>query len=277
MPKTIENQTTDAEIEMLEALPRPVVAFAHDYLAGEVIPPHRHGRAQLLFAASGVMRVRTGHGLWVVPPNRAVWIPAGTEHEIDCVGAVRMRTLFIWPKAAPRLGSICQVVDVPPLLRELILRAIELPRLYDEDGADGRLMRVTLDQIEALEVAPLHLPMSAHARLAPILDALLRHPEDRRGLDAWGRVVGASGRTLARLFPAETGMTFGAWRQQARLLAALTRLAAKEPVTAVAFDLGYESMSAFIAMFRRATGTTPARYFQSGSPGVRSGRAAGRA
>lgn len=96
-----------------------------------------------------------------------------------------MRTLFIWPEAAPRLGSICQVVDVPPLLRELILRAIELPRLYGEDGADGRLMRVTLDQIEALEVAPLHLPMSTHARLAPVLDALLRHPEDRRGLDDW--------------------------------------------------------------------------------------------
>jgi AraC-like DNA-binding protein len=122
-------------------------------------------------------------------------------------------------------------------------------------------MQVILDQIDALAVAPLHLPMSSHARLAPILEWLLAHPEDDNGLEDWGRRVGASARTLARLFERETGMSFRAWRQQARLLAALTRLAADEPVTSVAFDLGYDSLSAFIAMFRRATGTTPGRYF----------------
>lgn len=261
MPITVAKRTTEIEIEALEALPRPVAAFAHDYAPGESIPPHRHLRAQLLFAASGIMRVRTERGIWVVPPNRAVWVPAGTEHQINCSGLVRMRTLFVRQDAAPRLGDRCQVVDVPPLLRELILAAVDLPALYDEDGPDGRLMRVVLDRIDALEVAPLHLPMSAHPRLAPILDGLLRHPEDDRGLEDWGHHVGASGRTLARLFQGETGMTFRAWRQQARLLAALTRLAANAPVTSVAFDLGYDSLSAFIAMFRKATGTTPGRYF----------------
>jgi AraC-like DNA-binding protein len=151
---------------------------------------------------------------------------------------------------------------VPPLLRELILRAVDLPALYDEDGPAGRLMQVILDQIDTLEIAALHLPTSAHPRLSPILDALLRYPEDDRALDAWGRQAGASGRTLARLFQRETGMSFRAWRQQARLLAALARLAADEPVTTVALDLGYDSLSAFIAMFRKATGTTPGRYFR---------------
>jgi len=262
MPKTVAKRTTEIEIEALEALPRPVAAFAHDYAPGELIPPHHHQRGQLLFAAAGVMRVQTDRGVWVVPPNRAVWIPAGTEHQIVCSGTVRMRTLFIRPDAAPQAESTCHVVDVPPLLRELILRAVDLPALYDEDGPDGRLMQVILDQVDALAVAPLHLPMSSHPRLAPILDHLLFHPEDDRGLDDWGRHLGASGRTLARLFLRETGMSFRAWRQQARLLAALTRLAADEPVTSVAFDLGYDSLSAFIAMFRRATGTTPGRYFE---------------
>lgn len=265
MPKAVAKRTTEVDIEALEALPRPVAAFAHDYPPGELIPPHRHDRAQLLFAASGVMRVRTGQGFWVVPPNRAVWVPGGTEHQIDCAGRVHMRSLFIQPGAVPSMPGTCRVVDVLPLLRELILAAVELPALYDERGPEGRLMQVILDRLEALEVAPLHLPMSAHLRLAPILDRLLRHPEDRRGLDDWGAAVGASGRTLARLFVAETGMTFGAWRQQARLLAALTRLAANEPVTSVAFDLGYDSLSAFIAMFRKATGTTPGRYFAARS------------
>ncbi len=261
MPDTIEKRPTEIEVEALEALPRPVAAFAHDYAPGELIPPHRHRRAQLLFAAAGVMRVQTDHGLWVVPPNRAVWLPAGIEHRIACDGTVRMRTLYIRPEAATRLGDACQVVDVPPLLRALIVRAVDLPALYDEDGPDGRLMRVILDQIAALEVAPLHLPMPVHPRLAPILEVLLRHPEDDRGLETWGRQVGASGRTLTRLFQRETGMSFRAWRQQARLLAALTRLAAGKPVTSVALDLGYDSLSAFIAMFRKATGTTPGRYF----------------
>lgn len=261
MPTTIANRTGDGAVHALEALPRPVVAFANDYPAGHVIDRHRHRRAQLLYAASGVMRVATDQGIWVVPPQRAVWLPAGVRHEIGCAGRLAMRTLYFDPAAVPTLPQGCRVVDVPPLLRELILKAVTLPPLYEPDGPDGRLMQVILDQIQLLEQAPLHLPMSAHPRLRPILDAMLARPEDDTGLDAWGRRLGASGRTLARLFLAETGMTFRAWRQQSRLLAALTRLAAGEAVTTVALDLGYDSVSAFIAMFRRATGTTPSRYF----------------
>lgn len=271
MPKTIEIRTRKPEVDLLETLPRPVVAMAHDYPAGGIIPGHRHRRAQLLFAAAGVMRVRTAEGVWVVPPQRAVWIPTGVEHEIGYAGTLRMRTLYIDPAAAPGLPDRCQVVDMPPLLRELVLKAIALPALYDEAGAEGRLMQVILDQVETLEIAPLHLPLPRHPRLAPILDALLLHPEDSRDLDTWGRQLGSSGRTLARLFQRETGMSFRTWRQQARLLAALSGLAAGEPVSTVALDLGYDSLSAFIAMFRRATGTTPGRYFARprAQPGAR--------
>ena len=242
---------------------RPVVAMATDYPAGDHIPTHRHTWAQLVYASEGVMTVSAEAGRWVVPPHRAVWMPAGLEHAITMHGPVRMRTLYVVPDAAPDLPAACRVVSVSPLLQALILRAMEIRRDYDEKGPDGRIMRVILDELRALPVAPLHLPRPADRRLTRVTEALLDDPADQRTLEAWARVAGASPRTLARLFVHETGLSFGAWRQRARLLRALVALAQDTPVTAVAFDLGYDSPSAFIAAFKRNFGTTPGRYFRT--------------
>jgi AraC-like DNA-binding protein len=242
-------------------LPRPVGAMAKDFADGHFIPPHAHKRSQVIYASSGVMRVQTPQGAWVVPPHRAVWVPAGVVHDVRMAGAVAMRTLYIAPEAVRTLPDECCVVAVTPLLRELILRAVELPLLYDEHGAEGRLMALILDELRALPVLPLSLPMPADPRLLRICKAILDEPSDTRTLGAWGRQVGASGRTLARGFVRETGMTFGRWRQQARLLEALTRLAQDQSVTTIALDLGYDSPSAFTSMFRRALGRTPSAYF----------------
>jgi AraC-like DNA-binding protein len=138
-----------------------------------------------------------------------------------------------------------------------------VPPHYDEAGPDARIMQVILDEIRALPSAPLHLPRARDARLLRVTEALRADPADPRSLAAWGRAAGASPRTLARLFLAETGLGFRAWRQRARLLHALVALAAGEPVTRVAFEAGYDSPSAFIAAFKRAFGTTPARYFRN--------------
>ncbi len=154
------------------------------------------------------------------------------------------------------------MVTVSILLRALILRAMNIPPLYDEAGPDGRILRVILDELRALPSAPLHLPRARDRRLARVTEALLADPADARGLDAWARAAGASPRTLARLFAKETGLTFRAWRQRARLLHALVELAARKPVTSVAFEAGYDSPSAFIAAFKREFGPTPARYFR---------------
>ncbi|MCB2101803.1 MAG: helix-turn-helix transcriptional regulator, partial [Rhodobacterales bacterium] len=230
---------------------------------------HHHRRAQLIYASQGVMRVRTRQGLWVVPPQRAVWMPPLTAHQVQVASRrTAMRHLYIEPDAAAHLPDGCCVVRVSPLLRELILRAAALPPLYDPDGPDGRLVAVILDQIEGLPVAPLHLPDVADFRLRPIADALAADPADPRTLADFAIGCGASARTLARLFRRDTGLTFGQWRQQARLLAALTLLAEGRPVTTVALDLGYDSQSAFIAMFRRAFGVTPGRYFAQGEDQV---------
>ena len=244
-----------------QEVPRPIAAMAKDFANGSRVPPHRHRRAQLVFAAQGVMVVSTQQGSWVVPPNRAVWMPAETEHSIRSWGSVAMRTLYIRGDAAASLPVRCCVIAVSALLRALILRAVELPLLYDETGPDGRIMARILDEISALPALPLHLPWPVDVRLAKLCAAIQNDPASERGLAEWARLVGASGRTLARLFRRETGMSFGAWRQQARLLEALGRLATGQPVTTVALDLGYQSPSAFTSMFRRALGCAPTRYF----------------
>ena len=252
-------RVTDA---FLDAVGRPIVALAGDYPAGHAITAHRHARAQLVYASSGVMLVTAGAGTWLVPPQRALWLPAGLEHEIRMRGAVRMRTLYVDSDRVDGLPRDCGVVTVSPLLRELILRATEAPDDYDEAGPDGRLMAVILDQLRELPAEPLHLPQPRDRRLLRVTEALRQAPQDPRPLAAWAEVAGASPRTLARLFLSETGMSFRAWRQQARLLQALVCLAEGQAVTELALDLGYDSPSAFIAAFKRAYGVTPARYFR---------------
>ena len=239
-----------------------VLARPRDCPPDHVIDWHAHERAQLLYAASGVMRVTTDAGVWVVPPQRAVWIPPHVEHHVQALGTpLSLRSLYIHADVLAGLPTECCVVTVSPLLRELIVVAINMTDTPSPGGPEDRFYQVILDQIEAVQVAPLHLPMPGDKRLKPIIDALTRNPADSRTLHDWTRETGASERTLARLFQSETGLTFGHWRQQVRLLGALTRLAHGDSVTEVALDLGYNSQSAFIAMFRRALGKTPGRYF----------------
>lgn len=260
------NSANRQYIEELQKTPRSIVAWSEDYPNGHVISMHQHDRAQLLYASMGVMTVETSHGLWVVPPLRAVWIPALTDHQITCSGKVLMRTLYVKPEALTQPLHNCCVVSVSPLLRELILYAVEMPRLYDTAGADGRIEHVIIDCIERLTVAPLELATPESERLQRILTSLTKDPSEQRTLSEWANLVGMTSRTLARHIQAETNLTFGQWRQQIRLLEALRRLGRKEAVTAVAIDLGYDSPSAFIAMFKKALGSTPGKYFKEVSP-----------
>lgn len=240
---------------------RPVSALGNDYADGHVIAWHSHRRAQLVYAATGVITAQTADGTWVVPPHRAVWVPAGVDHRHRCHGPVEMRSIFFETGVQPEMGPQCAVLSVPPLLRELILHIVDLPLLYDEGGPDGRTVAVLLDQIERLDATPLHLPSPSDPRARRVAEALISDPADARSLKDWARVSGASERTLARLFQRGTGMSFGTWRQQARLLAAMPLLAQGRSVSETADELGYATPSAFIAMFRRSLGTSPGAYY----------------
>lgn len=240
--------------------PRPFAGMAKDFPDDFWIAPHSHPRAQLTWAVSGVMTVTAARGSWVVPPNRALWIPARTRHAIRMSGAVAMRAIYVDPGVAGAAGADCKVIPVSPLLRALMLELVAAPLDYDEGGRIGHASAMLLDEIRTAVPLPLHIPMPVDRRLLRVCEALLREPGRRDSLDQWALWAGASSRTLARLFERETGSHFVHWRQQVRLAAALARLAQKEDIAAVARALGYDSASAFSAMFRRTLGRTPREY-----------------
>jgi AraC-like DNA-binding protein len=238
---------------------------------------------KLIYATRGVMTVRTDQGAWVVPSHRAAWIPAGVDYGVELSGVVALRVLYFRLRRAPFGGSSrgpaavlratasaasCWVVNVTPLLRELILRAIQLGALDSSIPEQRRLTGVILDEVKTLIAVPLQLPMPRDARasrfaaLASAETGGAGRDEGRR-IESMLRKCGASRRTMERLFRAETSMSLGQWLRRRKLLDALRRLAAGESVNAIAFELGYNSSSAFIAMFRRELGQTPKRYFES--------------
>jgi AraC-like DNA-binding protein/mannose-6-phosphate isomerase-like protein (cupin superfamily) len=242
---------------------QPVVTVSSDSPGNLRFPMHRHFRAQLVYASAGVMTVTTAAGTWVVPPQQAVWVPAQVDHEVSSSGPLSMRSLYVHPDATGGLPGQCRVMAVAPLLRELIVKVSELAEQRQLPDSYARLVSVVLDELRELKAAPLHLPLPRDARLRAITESLMAAPGDNRDLAQWGRRAGASARTLARLFRRETGMTFAGWRRRLRLLAAVSRLGGGESVTTVAYDLGYHSPSAFVAMFRRSLGTSPGRYLKN--------------
>lgn len=239
----------------------PISGRATDYPAGWSIEPHAHAKHQLIYAVRGVMVVQAEAGRWVVPPTRAIWMATGMTHEIRCIGEVHMRSLLVAPDAAPGLPAGTQAVGISPLLRELIRAAMQVRQPYAPGTRDGRVMRLILDEVRVLPVLPLHLQMPSDARLRRICEPLLLRPDDTSTMADWARRLTVDVKTIQRLFMKETGMTFGQWRQQARLLRALELLARGGKVIDVALALGYESPSAFATMFRKQFGQAPSQFF----------------
>jgi AraC-like DNA-binding protein/quercetin dioxygenase-like cupin family protein len=244
-----------------------IATLMHDYPAGHVIPLHFHDRDQVVYASRGVMTVRTSSGTWVVPTHRAVWIPAAVPHAITMSGMVAMRTLYIKPRLARALPRECCVINVSSLLKELILHACNCAALKKSIRWQRHLIEVIVDQLEAIQMIPLQLPNLSDPRAVRVAEVLIADPSDRRPLAQISRTTGASKRTVERLFQDDVGMTFGKWRQQLRLMQAMRFLAEGAKVTHAALEAGYSTPSAFISMFRRALGTTPAVYFGMGAKG----------
>ncbi len=239
-----------------------VRTLAVGYAPGTELDRHSHDWAQLVYASEGVMTVQTEEGTWVVPSERAVWIPAGVGHSIAMSGRVSMRTLYIEPRLVRSLPPRCCVVAVPALLRHLILHVMTIGALRREVSEHRRLVAFLLDQLRLLPAAPLDLPLPRDARALRVAARLRDEPGDTTRVDSIARQAGASRRTLERIFQNETGMSLGRWRQQARLLQAMRLLAGGESVTSTALEVGYESVSAFIAAFSSTLGTTPGRYYR---------------
>jgi AraC-like DNA-binding protein/quercetin dioxygenase-like cupin family protein len=240
-----------------------ITTLVYDYQPGHLVPWHFHDWDQLVYASSGVMTVRTEAGTWIVPAQRAVWIPAGTPHQIRMSGHVSMRTLYLKPGLTRGLARHCEVVNISPLMKELILHACTTLALARKRPHEAHLVDTILDQLRGAKSVALQLPEPGDARSARVAKLLVDDPSDQRSLDTLCERVGASKRTIERLFRIQTGMTFGKWRQQLRLMHALRLLAEGRKITDVALESGYSTTSAFISMFKKALGTTPSRYFRN--------------
>lgn len=251
-------------LDFVDTVERPVLAIGTDYPPGTLLDTHTHRRAQVLYGMSGVMEVETDDGAWAIPPYSGVWIPAGKSHRVRMQG-VSTRSLYIEPTSAPRPTEHCEALVVTPLLHQLLLASVGIPACYDEDGRDGALVQLLLHEVRLAQTMPLFAPIPRDQELAKLCKAFLKSPSIRSTAQTWAQQLHKSLRSFTRFFSQQTGMSFGAWRQQACLLSALPKLSAGHSVTQVALELGYESPSAFSTMFRKRIGRTPIDVIQESS------------
>jgi AraC-like DNA-binding protein len=237
---------------------RPVRLVARDLNASELLAAHSHEWGQVTYAVEGVVRVTVSNRSWIVPPMRAIWIPPQAVHEVATLEKARLRALYVHPGSVPFQGPDCVVLDVSPLLRELIVALSQHERA---DPREAMLSSLILDEVAHSATLPIRVALPEDKRLNTLCETLIRNPASPLTLEQWAQRVGASERTLARLFEQELDMTFGQWRQQVRLAHAASLIARGLPLSRVAADLGYASQSAFSAMFKKTFGKSPSAFF----------------
>ncbi|WP_244480320.1 helix-turn-helix transcriptional regulator [Rhizobium sp. Root1220] len=271
----IEKKPASSDLERLhierlaaiEAASEPVHAIPSEYPGGYHVEPHSHSRAQFVYARKGVLMVSSKQGRWMVPPEHGLWIPAGIEHTVDMLGDVTMLSAYIASDALSDRSTVIRVVALTDLARALIVEAVAQPVADHNAGRRALVMALLLEELLRLPVRPLGLPFPSDARFAGLCRTFMEHPTTRVMIDDWAERLAMSRRAFTRAFRRETGLSLSTWRQQAAVFTALPRLAAGEPVTNVALDLGYDSVAAFTTMFRRMLGAAPRAYFKS-SDGV---------
>ncbi|WP_296943150.1 helix-turn-helix domain-containing protein [uncultured Massilia sp.] len=258
----LNDQSFPSDWVQPDTVPRPVVTYGimSDRLGKVELAFHRHEKSQFMLTLRGVLSCELEGGLWIVPPQSAIWIPSGVLHSVKFSGSIEGYNAFIDPAVCGDLPASCCTLSTTPLLRELLVRAAHLPLLYPEEGMAQRLVALLLDEMAIAAPGKLHLPMPSDERLRKLVDMIVADPGDRVTMDAWAARAGMSERTLARLISRHTGMSFGRWRQQLRIMLALQLLAKGMSIQQVADRLGYESAGSFVTMFRRMLGAPPGRY-----------------
>jgi AraC-like DNA-binding protein/quercetin dioxygenase-like cupin family protein len=243
---------------------RPVVARMWDFEDGFRDPWHAHEEAQLIYVTQGVARALTQHGIWTLAPFQGIWMPPGVLHELHAIGDVTVRSSYIDTIVVAQFAgwTQCRVMEISPLLDALLVALAVSSEDVDAERSALALPLFLFELERALPALTGTLPLPAERRLRAVCEQLLACPENNDTIEMWGMRVGASTRTLARLFRDETGLSFGQWRQQLRLVEAVARLAQGTPVASVAIELGYQSASAFTAMFKKALRSSPQRYLR---------------
>ena len=222
--------------------------------------PHRHREAQIMCILRGEITCEASRAWWIVPPGSALWVPGGVEHRIRAEAPLEGYNVFVAPEAAAHLPAECCAVAVTPLFHEVVRRLAARPQLAGADGPAERLVAVLLDELATVATDEHRLPMPTDPRLQKLVTMMTSNPADGADLKTWARRIGVAERTLNRILVHETGLSFGRWRQQLHIVLAIQSLSRGATVQSVAGSLGYESASSFVLMFRKALGTSPAKY-----------------
>lgn len=266
MPNCVENQTMNSmpamdRLMLIERADCPILLLPSHLPKGLHGTPHRHDRGQFIYPLKGRFRVRAAGQIWAGSPQQAMWIPPGVTHCVEALDELSVHNVYVRTQEIVGFPEQCKVLNVSPLLRELLAYGETLPPSYQDVEEHMRIMLVITDQIRlADDLTSIHLPISNDRRLKPIISRMMEQPDDNRGLEEWAEFTNSSTRTLARLFVQDTGLTFRQWRQRLRIMEALTRLGDGQSVLAVSMDLGYASQSAFTTMFRKIVGSTPSDF-----------------
>ena len=245
----------------VDNIPRAVTAMSASMISKDwESAKHQHRKAQLLYSVRGIINCEIEDGIWVVPPQCAIWIPGGLLHRASGSGESHCYCLFVEPDSVLDLPSRCCTLAVSPLFRELLFRATGFEQLYPSGGSHDRLIATLLDELCIAPIEDLHLPMPRDPRLRRLAEGLLADPGSKATLSDWASRIGMSERSMSRLLCEEIGISVGRWRRQLHVILSLQRLTQGASVQTVALELGYENASGFVTMFRKAVGKPPARY-----------------
>jgi AraC-like DNA-binding protein len=239
---------------------RPVLSYNTHIYNGMCAEAHAHPRAQLIYASKGVTKVITPDNVWMVTPLQAIWVPGMVEHQVCFLDHVEVRNVFLDPSVTTGLSKNCFAFDVSAFFRELVLRIMEFDTSFPIAAAERRILQVLLDEISILQPARLNLPVGNDPRISVITDTLIRNVGQEMTLEEAAAMACVSSRTLSRLFVVETGMTYRDWCIKLKLLEAIRRLGTGAAISSIAYELGYESVSAFSYRFRKAIGVPPGEF-----------------
>jgi AraC-like DNA-binding protein len=240
-----------------------ISTLAYEYPAGFNVPEHAHASDQVIYATRGVMEIASGPGFWLIPPHFAIWIPARTPHNIRMPAAVSMRTLYLRPGLAPRLPAACTVLQVTPLLRELIVEAVRIGQLRWRTSLHRAIRDLILSNLQSAAPVPSFVTLPLDHRALLVAQTAMANLRGCGSFQALCDQAGASPRTIERIFRREVGLSFESWRSQFRLMKAIELLASGCLVKEVAFEIGYRQPSAFVEVFRRTLGATPKAWASS--------------
>ena len=238
---------------------RPVIGYS-EMVTNEICISHSHPRGQLIYATRGVMNVVVGNNIWVVNPLQGLWLPAGVEHQVTFQKDVNYYSVFIDPSAMKGLPINSFSFDIPMFLKQLIFKIISFGTNGNFAPSQRRIGDVFLDELTLIEPSATFLPTTNHERLQKVVELLMNDVASKNTIDYYAEISFMSTRTLSRLFIKELGMNFSDWRTRLKLLEAIKRLGEKQSIKEIAFNLGYETTSAFIYMFKKHLGKTPSNY-----------------